>query len=1058
MTAPPTTATRAPMSGPATTLHRQEVARLRLLEAMAVLDTGPDPAIDALVRSAATLAGASSARLNLVTAQLLWPMAVHGAPSATSPRAASPCARVVASDAALLLRGAGAGPATPGDTYAGVPVRVEGLPVGTLSVAGPGATDWDESTLELLADLATAAGTLLHARLRERRRVQQQQRVHDASQAGCDWLWETDADGRLSWISDDVERHLGQPPERWLGRPLAEVHAPRADESRASWLAFESAWRDQRAFDDAVGDTPAAQGRVVVAFGGAPVFDAAGRFAGYRGAARVVTNALAARLAAQRAEALLHATLDGLPAGVAVSDALGRIVLANAAWYEQVAGAELPAPLTWPSLVRHLAYAGDYPDAVGREEAFIEWRLGLAGEHPAPRELRWREGWGLVSDLRLPGGHVVHLSVDRTAQKNTERALAALQRRQYDADAQLSAVLAAVPDLWFVLDAEGRYSRVSSPRHPALMRPFEELAGRPFAHGLPASVNEVAQQAMQRARTLGRVQRFEYALTMGDGATRHFEARVSPMPGGELLYLTRDLTEMRALARDVLLMQRVFESPASLPILIADTHHGGVVLAYVNNAFEQLTGWSRDEAVGRPFDFFAAADAPARALLEDALRRRGDATLVVDGVRRDGSRFVNELSIVAARDADGRTTHLIGLLHDRSERRQAEQARQEKIVAEMANRSKSEFMSRMSHEMRTPLNAIIGFAQLLRLRSGTRIDHVDHILDAGRHLLMLVNDVLDLQRAETGELALHPQPLSLRALVDECIAMLRPLADARAVHQLPPPDDAPRPALADAQRLRQVLLNIGSNAIKYNRPAGQVRWSFAGHADGAVDVVVEDTGAGMTDDQLARLFQPFERLGRDTSTIEGTGLGLVIARRLVEQMGGTLGLHSRAGVGTRVTIRLVAAAVAPAPPPPREPASATPIVLDASLPLRLLYVEDNRINALLFEEALRRHEGFELRVAEDGREALELVEHWRPDVLVLDAHLPGASGHEVLRALRERDDLADAPAYMCSADAMPEDVQRALDAGFRGYWTKPLDIDAVLGELQALRSRRTGVD
>ena len=1052
MTASPADRARPPMSSPATPLHRQEVARLRLLEAMAVLDTDPEPAFDALVRSAAALAGGSSARLNLVTAQWVWPKAVHGAPAATLPRAASPCARVVAADAALLLH-TDSGPEAPGGAYAGVPVRVEGLPVGTLSVNAAGPRAWDDSTLERLADLATAAGALLQARLRERRRLRQQERVHDASQAGCDWLWETDARGRLSWVSDDVERHLGQPPAQWLGRPLAEVHAPRADESRASWLAFEAAWRDHRTFADAVGETPTAHGIVAVAFGGAPVFDPGGRFAGYRGAARVVTNALDARLAAQRAEALLQATLDGLPAGVAVSDAKGRIVLANAAWYEQVAGASVPAPLTWPSLVRHLAYAGDYPDAVGREEDFIEWRLGLAGERASPRELRWREGWGLVSDLRLPGGHVVHLSVDRTAQKNTERALAALQRRQYDVDAQLSAVLAAVPDLWFVIDGEGRYARVSSPRHPALTRPFEELAGRPFEHGLPPSVNEVAQQAMQRARALGRVQRFEYTLTMADGAERHFEARVSPMPGGELLYLTRDLTDMRALARDVLLMQRVFESPASLPILIADAQHGDVVLAYVNTAFEQLTGWSRDDAIGRPFDFFAAADAPARALLDDALRRRSDATLVVDGVRRDGSRFVNELSIVAARDADGRTTHLIGLLHDRSERRQAEQARQEKIVAEMANRSKSEFMSRMSHEMRTPLNAIIGFAQLLRLRSGTRIDHVDHILDAGRHLLMLVNDVLDLQRAETGELALRPQPLSLRALVDECLAMLRPLADARAVHQQPPPADAPRPALADAQRLRQVLLNIGSNAIKYNRPAGRVIWRFAGHDDGTVDVIVEDSGAGMTDDQLARLFQPFERLGRDTSTIEGTGLGLVIARRLVEQMGGALDVRSRAGVGTTVTIRLPAAAAAPAPPL-RETPSVAPIVLDAALPLRLLYVEDNRINALLFEEALRRHEGFELRVAEDGREALELVEQWRPDVLVLDAHLPGASGHEVLRALRRRHELADAPAYMCSADAMPEDVQRALDAGFRGYWTKPLDIDAVLGELHALRSRR----
>lgn len=184
MTAPPAHPARPPMSTLATALHRQEVARLRLLEAMAVLDTGPEPAFDALVRSAAAVSGASVARLNLVTAQLVWPKAVHGAPATTSPRAASPCARVVAADTALLLRGTDAGLAAPGGTYAGVPVRVEGLPVGTLSVTDPGAADWDESTLAHLADLATAAGALLNARLRERRHVQQQQRVHDAGQAG----------------------------------------------------------------------------------------------------------------------------------------------------------------------------------------------------------------------------------------------------------------------------------------------------------------------------------------------------------------------------------------------------------------------------------------------------------------------------------------------------------------------------------------------------------------------------------------------------------------------------------------------------------------------------------------------------------------------------------------------------------------------------------------------------------------------------------------------------------------------------------------------------------
>jgi CheY-like chemotaxis protein len=290
----------------------------------------------------------------------------------------------------------------------------------------------------------------------------------------------------------------------------------------------------------------------------------------------------------------------------------------------------------------------------------------------------------------------------------------------------------------------------------------------------------------------------------------------------------------------------------------------------------------------------------------------------------------------------------------------------------------------------------------------------------------------------------------LAPLIDDCLAMLGPLAEARAVALRRDAADATLHVRADAQRLRQVLLNVGSNAVKYNRPAGRVCWSVRAAGDERVVICIADSGAGMTAEQIGRLFQPFERLGRETSTIEGSGLGLVISRRLVEAMQGRLSITSEAGVGTQVCIELPAAAPEPQAAAVVSPSRPLPL---SPAPLRLLYVEDNRINALLFEEALRPHAGFELRIAEDGREALEIVGDWRPDVLVLDAHLPGDSGHEVLRRLREQPALRSAPAYMCSADAMPEDVQRALDAGFCGYWTKPLDIDVVLDELHLLRAR-----
>lgn len=380
-------------------------------------------------------------------------------------------------------------------------------------------------------------------------------------------------------------------------------------------------------------------------------------------------------------------------------------------------------------------------------------------------------------------------------------------------------------------------------------------------------------------------------------------------------------------------------------------------------------------------------------------------------------------------------------------------------AAAMAHVAKSEFLSRMSHEMRTPLNAVIGFTQLLLSRQDAPgeqevRDYAEHVLHAGEHLLALTNDVLDLQHVEEGRAELEATDVPLDVLAREVISQLEATAHERGVRfDLQVPEGAV--VCADTRRLRQVLHNIASNAVKYNRPAGIVRWSIdADAAPGRVRLSIEDTGSGLKPAQMKRLFQPFDRLGKETSTIEGTGLGLILARSLTVAMGGTLEVASSAGVGTRVMVELPAAqqaklpftAPAPtaAPSPPASNACASPA-------LRMLYVEDNRINAILFEEAIRLRDDVELRVAEDSGEALEQVRDWTPDVLVLDAHLPGMDGFELLRALRALPHLHDVPAFMCSADALPDDVQRAASAGFTGYWAKPINIARIMSDLDRLR-------
>ena len=267
-------------------------------------------------------------------------------------------------------------------------------------------------------------------------------------------------------------------------------------------------------------------------------------------------------------------------------------------------------------------------------------------------------------------------------------------------------------------------------------------------------------------------------------------------------------------------------------------------------------------------------------------------------------------------------------------------------------------------------------------------------------------------------------------------------------------------------------MNIGSNAIKYNQASGNVRLYAEALPENELVLTIEDSGPGMSPQQVSRLFQPFERLGRETSNIEGTGLGLIITRSLLEAMGGRMDIHSQPGSGTRVNIVLPLAGRSPShldpapdsayPPLPDTGSSPEPTMPStdlksdgsaASPALHVLYVEDNRINAMLFEEALRPFPQLDLAIAEDGQMAMSMARERAPDVLVLDAHLPGMSGFEVLQALRTLPDLVNTPAFMCSADAMPEDVARAQAAGFTGYWTKPIDIIAVTTELCRLAAR-----
>jgi PAS domain S-box-containing protein len=371
--------------------------------------------------------------------------------------------------------------------------------------------------------------------------------------------------------------------------------------------------------------------------------------------------------------------------------------------------------------------------------------------------------------------------------------------------------------------------------------------------------------------------------------------------------------------------------------------------------------------------------------------------------------------------------------------------------AERANRAKSEFLTGISHELRTPMNAILGFAQLLELDElgGDQGESVKQILRAGRHLLELITELLDIARIEAGELALSLEPVHLDDLVAEVVDLTRPLAEQLDV-AVAVEGTVGGYVLADRQRLRQVLLNLLTNAVKYNRPRGRIRVASTAPTDGRVAIAVSDTGRGIAPDDLERIFVPFERLGLEAGSVEGAGLGLALAQRLVDAMGGTVAVESVVGEGSTFTVDL---------PRADDPLAALTTPSEASTRhvdrvATIVYIEDNSANRRLVERALARRPGLTLLEAPDGREGLELARRHRPDLVLLDLHLPDISGEEVLDELAASPETAGVPVIVISAAASKGRVQELRRRGARSYLTKPIDIGELLAAVDSAVGER----
>ena len=830
---------------------------------------------------------------------------------------------------------------------------------------------------------------------------------------------------------------------------------------------------------------------------------------------RDITERRRAELAEQESKRFLQSTLDALSAHIAVLDETGKIIAVNQSW-RQFAEENDGAAITCGGGANYLevcekatgAWAREAPAvAQGIREVIASQHLVFCIEYPchSPSQERWFN----VYVTRFGGEGAVHVAVAHeniTARKLAEAALLKVneelelhviertaelsltneqlqsemaERRSveetlYKNHEFLEAVLENTAEGIVACDAQGQLTFFNRATREFHGLPHEPLPAdrwpEYYSLYLPDGITPMQKEDVPLFRALSgdHVRDMEMVIAPHQGSARLLIANGEPLfdaDGAKLgaVVVMHDITGGKQTETALRLSEEKFRllwatAGDAFVIFGADN-----IIIEANHSVATIFGYPPEDVIGQNLSMLQPAwlrEGHKRGI--ERYLASGERTLdwraaQAIGLHRDGHEFPVEIAFNHLH-LEGKDL-FAGLIRDITVREaEAEALRVAIEKADTANLAKSEFLSRMSHELRTPLNAILGFGQILDKQELTPLasESVGYILKGGRHLLDLINEVLDIARVEAGRIDLSLEPIALNDVVPDACALVRPLAAERDIRLLENLGDLGGSyILADRQRIKQVIINLVSNGIKYNREGGQVEIACSQKSDGRIAIAVRDTGPGISAQDLLKLFTPFERLGAAGSQIEGTGLGLVLSQRLVAAMEGTLTVESVLGVGTTFTIELPQTTspeeqVTNVPETMRDVESIRPSAnghLEFGRTFSVLCIEDNPSNVRLMEAILVGRPEIKLLAAMQGSVGIDLARQHEPDVILLDLDLPDIHGSEVLARLQQSAITRDIPVVVVSADATPNQIERLLAAGAREYLTKPLDVSQFLQTL-----------